>query len=275
MAQKAVPSGGFGGAMICPHCEKETVAAKRSSDGKFDYVCHSCMRPINEVNEALPSTLKDVDELKAIVRQPGAGAVILYDRMVLAINECHRTDEVKEIRDKALAIEYYSRQAKNTEAEQKAIEIRIRAERKAGELLAEVNPGPGGDRKSKEHDAPLIAYAQAKETANISDDQAKRWQKLAEIPKDEFEQALKDPETKPSTSGLIKSSLFKPTSDIAPSKPLDANPRRCTASCCQPDGSDNEGPWNVHDAQKMLDGECFEYRFFGEQHHDKLLKLFV
>src|SRR5215510_14756063 len=143
MAQKAVPSGGFGGAMICPHCEKETVAAKRSSDGKFDYVCHSCMRPINKVNEALPSTLKDLDELKAMVRQPGAGAVILYDRMVLAINECHQTDQVKEIRDQNLVLETYFKQDQNLEAERKTIEIRIRAERKAGELLKALEKQPG------------------------------------------------------------------------------------------------------------------------------------
>jgi len=224
------------------------------------------MRPINKVNEALPSTLKDLDELKAMVRQPGAGAVILYDRMVLAINECHRTDEVKEVRDKALAIEYYSRQAKNTEAEQKAIEIRIRAERKAGELLAEVNPGPGGDRKSKKHDAPLIAYAQAKETANISDDQAKCWQKLAEIPKDEFEEALKDPETKPSTSGLIKSSLFKPRSDIPLPPSLDEiSQKRCVASCC-PEGSDIPAVWAEHDAQLWLDKSGYRHGRFGADH---------
>ncbi len=69
-----------------------------------------------------------------------------------------------------------SHQAQNVEAERKAIEIRIRAERRAGQLLAEINPGQGGDRKSKRHTAALIPYREAKETAKISDTQAKRWQ---------------------------------------------------------------------------------------------------
>src|SRR5215813_2777141 len=227
MAQKAVPSGAFGGAMICADCHKEYSKPEKRKwkDGRFDWACPNCYRQVPEP--------EGVTVLKPQEQQPEAGAIVLYDRMVLAINECHQTDEVKNIRDQALALETYARQAKNLDAELKAIEIRIRAERKAGELLKEAEKGKGGRNSAQA--APSL-FAQAKEQAKISDDQAKRWQKLAEIPKDEFEQALKDPETKPSTSGLIKetkpSGLFKPISDIAPPKPLDANPRRCTASCC-------------------------------------------
>ncbi len=130
--------------------------------------------------------------------------LIKYDAMCTAIAECERVDEVKDIRDKAIAIEAYAKQAMNTEAERQACNIRLRAERKVGQMLKEVNPGQGGDRKSKDHAEPLKEYQQAKESAGISDTQAKRWQKLASVNNDEFESALSDPDEKPSTSGIIK-----------------------------------------------------------------------
>lgn len=46
------------------------------------------------------------------------------------------------------------------------------------------------------HETGLAKYAQAKTKAGVSDTQAKRWQKLASVPTDEFEQALLDPKVK-------------------------------------------------------------------------------
>jgi hypothetical protein len=70
--------------------------------------------------------------------------LVRYDAMILAIEACHSIDEVKDIRDKARAIEVYAAQALNRDAERKAAEVRIRAERKTGELLKETKAS--GDR---------------------------------------------------------------------------------------------------------------------------------
>src|SRR5262245_9154556 len=76
------------------------------------------------------------DSQAAMSLAPEKVEMVRYDAMVHAIAECHRLDEVKDLHDKALALQLYAKQAKNVEAERKACEIRLRAERRAGELMA-------------------------------------------------------------------------------------------------------------------------------------------
>ena len=64
--------------------------------------------------------------------------LVRYDAMCRAIDAAYKVDEVKDIHDKAVALEIYARQAHNTEAEMQACEIRLRAERKAGALSREI-----------------------------------------------------------------------------------------------------------------------------------------
>jgi hypothetical protein len=142
-------------------------------------------------------------------------SLAIYDSMVLAIDRCYQVDEVKDLRDKAMAFEHYARQAQNVEAERKAIEVRIRAERRAGQLLKDMerspvakNPKAFDDKKPSEPSP----YARAKQDAHISENQAHRWQKLAEIPHETFEGKLQDPLVRPTTSGLLETT--KTDSDI-------------------------------------------------------------
>jgi hypothetical protein len=84
---------------------------------------------------------------------------------------------------------------RNTEAEERAREIRLRAERKCGQLLT-VQIEHGGDRRSSSAGSNLKL-----KDLNISGDQSSQWQRLAAVPEDLFEQALSEPN--PSTSGII------------------------------------------------------------------------
>src|SRR5215471_20147278 len=60
--------------------------------------------------------------------------LVHYDAAMRELAIAHKLDEVKDVRDKALALEIYARQANNLEAEDRCKEIRIRAERKWGQL---------------------------------------------------------------------------------------------------------------------------------------------
>jgi hypothetical protein len=137
--------------------------------------------------------------------------LVRYDAMCRAIAEAHEVDEVKDIRDKALALETYARQAKNIDAEWRACEIRLRAERKAGRLSKELEKAPGA-RTDLQPPATVAAGSTKQEkldAAGITEHQARRWEKLAAVPEDQFEAALAGP-TMPTTNGII-AGAEKPT----------------------------------------------------------------
>jgi len=119
--------------------------------------------------------------------------------MCHAIDAAFEVDEVKGIRDKAVAMEVYFQLAKNVEAERRACEIRLRSERKAGQLLKKMEKAKG--RAAPTRSRRVTATKTLKELG-ITKNQSSRWQALAGVPQEDFEAALGGDE-KPSTSGII------------------------------------------------------------------------
>jgi hypothetical protein len=142
-----------------------------------------------------------------------------YDAMCRAIEAAYKVDEVKDIRDQAIALETYARQAHNVEAERQACEIRLRAERKAGKLSAKLEKKPG--KRTDKQPVGMIPTGSKKDElhkAGVSQDQAKYWERLAAVPDQEFEAALADRTAKPTTNGIIRANMApkrNPVSDMA------------------------------------------------------------
>ena len=79
----------------------------------------------------------------------------------------------------AMALEMYARQAQNVEAERKACEVRLRAERRAGELLKELARATPETARIVSHDGTRSPYAAALESTGMSRQTASRYQALA------------------------------------------------------------------------------------------------
>ena len=121
----------------------------------------------------------------------------------------HDIGEVKDIRDKAEALRAYAKQAgEGLDMQNQCAEIKIRAERRAGELLKETVQR-GGDRKSKSHDPTLIRGL----PEGISHDQSSRWQKVASVPEKRFDEHVEQVKAQGeelTTAGVLRLAQGKP-----------------------------------------------------------------
>lgn len=123
-------------------------------------------------------------------------ALIKYDAACRAVAEAASIDEAKEFRDQSEAMRAYARQAKNKDMEAKAAEIRFRAERRIGELMAaqKASFGSAQGRRSdlgfsgtQVENAP-ITLSEAGIDKNLAD----RARKFAAIPEQDFNGIVDD-----------------------------------------------------------------------------------
>jgi phage N-6-adenine-methyltransferase len=120
--------------------------------------------------------------------------LVHYETACRAIAEANRVDEIKSIRDKASAIQEYAKQAKNTELLRHATEIRMRAERRWGELYQpEAKAKAGRPTKIGNGSKPNIPTLI---DMGVTKTQSAKWQKLAALPAKEFETKIEKAKAK-------------------------------------------------------------------------------
>lgn len=122
--------------------------------------------------------------------------LVRYEQAVRALAACKAVDEVKSWADKAAAMQAYGRMAKDKTMEVDAAEIRIRAERRLGEMIAaqkasgglsKGSAGVGLNQHTPKELRSSVTTAPTLADAGISKDLSSRAQKLAAVPEAEFE----------------------------------------------------------------------------------------
>jgi hypothetical protein len=159
----------------------------------------------------------------ALATAPKTGTLgVEKARQLLA--QCKSVDEAKEIRDRATAVQVYLREQRaSREAQNDAGEIKVRAERRLGQLLDEQKKtgerqGRGdagraaanGPKAQRERLAPEVPPAPAKtlEELGVDRNQAARWRAVAQVPEEKLETFIKAQREHPAgeitTAGLIR-----------------------------------------------------------------------
>lgn len=129
--------------------------------------------------------------------------LVHYDAARTALAQAVRIDEVKQIRDLAVAAQVYARQAQDYEMLNNATEIRERAERRAGEVLIEMR-----EQGERHNGQPAKGSRVATPTAQpkladigISKTQSSRYQAKAKMPEETFEQHVAEIQRRARMSG--------------------------------------------------------------------------
>lgn len=116
-------------------------------------------------------------------------ALVFYNEARKAVASISSISEVKEIRDKAEALRLYSKQVGESLVIQNQVaEVKIRAERRAGELLRDMEKHTGqllrGTTMGPREQVATL------DDMGISKNQSSRWQTIASIPEEEFESRI-------------------------------------------------------------------------------------
>jgi hypothetical protein len=156
--------------------------------------------------------------------------LVRYEAARLALAQAHDVDEVKDIRDKAEAMAAYARQAKDSELIEYATEIKVRAERRCGELLkaTEKNTGARGVGSNQHQVLSHDATAPTLEDMGLTRSESSRYQQLADMPEEHFETAVA---TAKATAGQVTTAfMLREAKKDKPAKAKAGKPKKTKAS---------------------------------------------
>ncbi len=120
-----------------------------------------------------------------------SNSMIKLDGAVKALAEASSLEDVKHIADVAEAARTYARAARlGLKAQNRAAEVHLRAQRKAGALLASMEKNKGG--RPDETGNIVLPVSPSLKELGIDKMQSSRWQRIASVSEEEFEAHLQE-----------------------------------------------------------------------------------
>jgi predicted transcriptional regulator len=158
--------------------------------------------------------------LPAHIRVSDARLPATYEQAKTALAQCSRIDECQEWADKAEALASYARQADDDGLRKLADRIQARAVRRCGELLKQLDGRQGQNLPAaKSGGAPTFSLSRrdAAKQAGLSKDQQVTAVRVANVPAEQFEQAI-DSDKPPTVTALAEiGKQSRPAPAAAPS----------------------------------------------------------
>jgi len=144
-----------------------------------------------------------------------------WDGLKSAIEQAHSVIDLRKIRDQAEAYRYALKVAgESREVVRKAEEIKLRAERRAGEiLLKSPKQRPGSYQQKQRSIADTVDIPPSYKDLGITKMDAMKWQRVASIPAKDFERWLKTSDEVSSAGALRLEATLRFAEREAPSLP--------------------------------------------------------
>lgn len=124
----------------------------------------------------------------ALVPAAPTGKLLTVEKAQQFLAQSKNVDEVRDVADKAKAVALYLRSRNaSIESQNDAAEIRLRAERRLGELTKEMERASGGRPGKTARESREVSKGAALKAAGIKQQDASKWERLADIDPADFE----------------------------------------------------------------------------------------
>lgn len=186
-------------------------------------------------------------------QEPASQALAPLDKARQMLAEVRTAEDAIGLADIASAAQHYAKKARlGLESQNEAAEIKLRAERKAGELLGQLERGKAGrPKKNTSNGGGISEYAATLDASSLNWQSAQRLQTAATLSEERFEIHVAD--TKAASRELTSTGVLRLAQREARRAAVrfTANQGRQPSHTCD-GGRDAKRPWKIEDLVDLL-----------------------